>query len=242
VSADTVLDLILRKQYENLTSDRHEKQALLAGAVFEAVNAGRGSPADLVPAFVSAVQGRHLMIWSSDAAVEQQWKGAKAAGDLDASSLLLSILNRGGNKLDPYLGVDATLDITSRAGGADASLELRLDNRTPTDLPPYVTGGSEPANVPGTYTGIVSVNLPAFVSQAGFSGIEHLGVGGPDGATQVVGYQLSVPRGATRTVTLRFTLPEHGQLDVVPTARVPAVQWHLPGRTSDDSARQTVRW
>jgi len=66
---------------------------------------------------------------------------------------------------------------------------------------------------------------------------------GPEGPTLLVATSVDIKPGATERVTYDFELPEaHGTLTVLPSARIPPVQWDANDASFEDSASHTVSW
>ena len=68
----------------------------------------------MADALSAAAEGRHVLLWSSDTRTQAAWSGAGVAGQLQPSSLMADIINRGGNKLDQYLSENVSLHLTPR--------------------------------------------------------------------------------------------------------------------------------
>jgi hypothetical protein len=249
IDASNVVDELLNAQYRRfpLLEERPERREALgriARAAFAVLDAGRWSLPDLADAVAASVRARHLMAWSSRPAEQAGWQAASADGSLRPDSLLVSVINRGGNKLDRYLNVGADVGCAPAAGVRACVLRLNLANVTPSDEPPYIAGPHPGSGVnAGDYLGIVAVNLPREATEGAIDGVDALALAGADGAGRVVGYQLVVPRGEKRTVTVRFRLPgSHGSIRVEPSARVPGIQWSSGARRWNDGAVHTLRW
>jgi hypothetical protein len=250
LGADGLLDEVLHDQYLRFgdRTDQSERRDALAGLAASAVAAlDRGSypAATLMRTLGEAVSGRHLLAWSADPVEQAGWEAAGMDGSLTADSLLVSILNRGGNKLDWFLDVEAALDVQPAADGWDVALSVQLRNETPANgEPQYVQGPFPGLDVAaGTYRGILAVNVPGGATDVGFDGVDTLAVDGPDGATHVVGFELDVPRGETRVAVLRFHLPDDVDgLVVEPSARVPAIDWRLGAEHWKDSTPHTAKF
>ena len=73
-------------------------------------------------ALSAASSGRHVLIWSADPRTEAIWRAAGVSGELQPSSLMADVINRGGNKLDQYLSVTASLRLTPQGGQTDGRL------------------------------------------------------------------------------------------------------------------------
>jgi hypothetical protein len=178
--------------------------------------------------------------------VEQRgWEAAGIAGDLTADSLFVSLLNRGGNKLDWFTPIDAR--VTTAPAAADrtteVTVELTVENRTPTGEPRYVAGppfGQRWA--PGTYVGVLAVDVPGLATEVRIDGVEPV-VAGKDGRAQVVAIPIEVARGDRKVVTVRFRMPPgHRELVVEPSGRQPGITWHYGTKTWKDSALRTANW
>ena len=232
VNSSNVVSRILHDQYVDHAQDpdqgaRREELGLIAEAVFAALESRSWDPVRLGRALAQAAQDRHVLAWSSRADEQRAWVVAGIDGALSADSLLLGVQNRGGNKLDQFLELDASLDVTPGVDRSLGLLTVRLRNRVPLDEPSYVAGPNLGSGVgEGVYLGLLTVNLPGEARQARIVGIEQLAVAGGDGPTRVVGAEVQLARGEERTYVVQFELPAGpGSLRVEATARVPAVQW-----------------
>ena len=225
---------LFRDQYagddptEVVQSQRSARLAAAAGAALEALERPDIDLARLAEELAGAARGRHLLAWSADPQMQRAWVAAGLDGALDADDLLVAVLNRGGNKLDPYLRVEAHLAAGAAGDVTEVAVELRLTNLVPEGTAPYILGPDLLLDVaPGTYVGLLSVNLPGAAGAGRFDGVEHLAVAGSDGPTRVVAAPVTIPRGEERRLTLRFELPAGpGSLDVLAGARVPPTEWH----------------
>lgn len=255
VAEDDVLDLLLHDQYagidagneigeDPLQAARREMLGLIAAAALGAVQGEDGDVGALTTALSGAAAGRHLMAWAPDGVGQEVWEAAGVAGDLEQRSLMVAVLNRAANKLDPFLHVEASLDLDASGTGARGELRLVLRNETPEGESGYVAGTGQVAGLaPGDYQGLVSVNLPGFVGEVVVDGDPPLAAAGPDGATTVVAWPVRVERGATVTHVVRFRLPlGRGSLVVEPSARVPAIGWEAEGQSWESGPRREVRW
>ena len=99
--------------------ERRERLGGVAAEVFTAFNDRPWSSAQLVAALRDAGTGRNLLLWSPDQVQEEAWQALGASGTISDDSLLLAVNNRAGNKLDPYLAVDATLSQVPAAPTGD---------------------------------------------------------------------------------------------------------------------------
>lgn len=251
VSEKTVADRLLREQYQGLDvhdpqTERREELGAMAAAVVGALEKGDYSPWRLAGGLARASQGRHVLAWSANPADQRTWETAGVTGSLEPQSLAVSILNRGGNKLDPFLDVEAALELRPSSEGAEVTVRVKVGNDAPTGLSPYTAGPHPRSGVgEGDYLGIVAVNVPGAATDIA---IDHAGddppvASGADGPTQVVAAPLLVARGEETTVTVQFRLPRSEQsIQVVPSARVPAVRWESGEHRWHDQEPKVVSW
>ena len=256
VSADNVLSLLLHDQYAGIDEGgdaaqaaRREMLGVIAAATLAAVQGQEGDVGALATAFGEMAAGRHLMAWSRRPADQAMWEAAGVTGALTERSLSVAVLNRGGNKLDPFLDVDAALHVeTSAAGGAGHAVELAVTmrNTVPEGENRYVAGGGHRGLedlAPGDYRGLVSVNVPAFATEVEVEGDPALAAAGPDGPTTVVAWEIRIDRGQTATAVVRFRLPDElRRLTVEASGRFPPVGWSAEGRSWESGPRHDVAW
>lgn len=166
------------------------------------------------------------------------------AGTLSQDSLLVALLNFSGTKLDQFLDVDATLSVVGSAKGSDVTLQIHVQNNVPTGEPSYIAGPYPgTGNVEGEYKGQLAVSMPGTAGQISLTGTGPLVVSGTDGPTQVDSASIDMHRGEQRAVTVRFHLPPGvHEIQVEPSARVPAIHWHFQGQTWDDTAGRSITW
>lgn len=258
VTAEGVVDLLLHDQYQGIDSienqdqaDRREQLGLIAGRALGALQGGGWDVFGLADGLAEAARGRHLLAWSPKPEQQATWAAAGVEGRLGRDSLALSVLNRGGNKLDHFLEVSAEAAIVANPPGgepgATATIEVTLDNDTPEGESRYIAGPHpDVAAEPGEYVGIVALNVPGFAFGVTADAEPSAGPpasAGRDGPTNVLAMPVRVKRGTTATVTFRFRLAEtHGQLTVEPSGRVPAVEWTSPAGTWRDEERHRLAW
>jgi hypothetical protein len=242
-SADNVRKQLLRAQYEQF-DDREDRRDLLgqvAASVFAAFNDRPIAAAGLVGLIDEAGAERHLMLWSSDPAQQAAWEELGVSGVLPPDALMLSLINRGGTKLDPYLEVAATLTASDQGDHRRVTVDVVLENTAPDWLPRYVQGpypGIEA--VAGEYIGIVSLSVPAAATEPATSA-GGFAVVGEDGPTRVIGANISVPRGERREVSISFDLPdEWDTVQVTSSARVPATRWTAGAKQWTERRPRTV--
>jgi hypothetical protein len=223
--------------------ERRELLGALAGAAVAAVQSGNVAIAELADGLAGAVRGRHLMAWSAAPAQQAGWAAAGAAGDLPADALLLGVVNRGANKLDPFLGVEATVGVDGQR--RTATVVVDLHNRAAASGEPAYVAGPNPltGTAAGEYKGIVTLNVPGFASDITIDGVSPTAVAGRDGETNVVGGEVRLPPGGRAKVTVRFALPAGARsMTVQPSARIPAATWTFRGADFTDVEARTLHW
>lgn len=251
---ETVVEYLLHDQYLDLPQtdlpeepeqrERREELGDLAEAAFQAIEAGAYDLGVLVSELARAASGRHLLVWSAAADVQQAWEMAGVSGSMEGDSLLVAVLNRGGNKLDHFLEVAPRLGVRPGPEGTDVAVEVRLRNRTPPGEPAYVAGPHPLAEVTkGDYLGIVSVSVPGPAFDIVIDGSPPLVAAGPDGPTQVIATPVLVAPGADRSVTVRFRLPApERSLQVEPSARIPAQEWRMGSTVWLAETPRRIEW
>ena len=245
VGAENVVDLLLHGQYVRFDdrSDRKEELGQIARATVEVLGTRHPSLPNLGRSLHEAASGRHLMVWSREPVQQAGWRALGVDGALRPDSLLLSVVNRAANKLDQFLQVSADVSFAPQGRDTDVTVRVTLRNVTPNGEPRYVAGGDPASGVPANvYLGILSVNVPGASFGLRVDGRQDFAVAGPDGPTRVIGFQLRLDLGQTRTEVIRFTLPGgQGTVRVEPSARVPAIAWTGPAGPWTDGAAHEVR-
>jgi len=249
VSASNVVPFLLHDQYVgesygNESTQRVEQLSTLASATLNALENRPYSLRSMVNALSAAAQGRHVMLWSADSHTQGVWHDVGVSGQLSPSSLTATVINRGGNKLDQYLAVTSSLRLTTKGNVTDGRLTLTMANHTPPGQSQFIAGPYPGLNTTyGEYVGFASVNLPGYVRHVSTPSARSVVTSGPEGPTLLVATSVDIKPGATERVTYDFELPEaHGTLTVLPSARIPPVQWDANDASFEDSASHTVSW
>lgn len=250
VDAGNVEAYLLHDQYDGLsdsaTADAGRQDALgaLASAVLRDLQGQSTDLRSLGRAMSGAVAGRHLTVWSADPATEAVWVAAGVAGRLSPDSVAVTLINRGANKLDPYVSTDVHVDVRPAGRGTEVTVRTHLANTTPPGQSEYLAGPYPGLGLAyGDWSGLVAVNLPATADGRSLTGAGPLAIEGREGPTWLLAAPLLLHAGAAADVTTRFRLPgHHGTLSVVPSARVPAEQWHVGSWTFTDEVPHTISW
>lgn len=251
IDADSVVRFALHDQYalqgpegENRDERKNGLSAIAVAAV-EALATENVDGVSLVEGLVEAARGRHLLAWSSVESDQAAWKASRLDGALTPDSLLLGLINRGGNKLDWFVDVEGRLTAEPAPGDKTAiALRTKITNRTPEGELSYVAGPSagSGAVAAGDYIGFLAVNLPGAATSGRIEGVDQLLVAGPAGPTRLIGTQVRLPRNESIELVVRFELPSwQEELRVEPTARVRRVLWSMADQFWADDAPHTVR-
>ena len=250
LTGDDVIQYLLLEQYGSIEPGdpeqvaRRDELGTVARTAVDALSTRAWNPNRLVRRLSDAGKGRHALAWARDPVEQRAWEAAGIAGQLRFDSLAVSILNTGGNKLDPFIAVAARLEVRDRSdGGRDAEVVLRFENRAPDGLPTYVSGPHPATDLSkGEYQGLVALNTPGVASLPKLEGLPSLLVVGRDGPTKVVAAgPLRLQPGEHAEVTVRLVLPEGlDQLVVEPSARIPAISWRYRATHWQDTAEHTV--
>lgn len=224
---------------------RRERNGVIARAIVDQLDKSGWNIADLVDDLRSAGRGRHVMFWSSKPNQQRGWKAAGVSGVLPRDGFMVSLSNRSGNKLDQFVAVSADLSHRPVARGTEVTGTITIRNEAPAQgLNRYVEGpypGSDFSA--GEYKAILAVNVPRDASGIALDGVNGLVASGPDGTTRVVAGEVRMLRGATVEVTVRFTVPrgrEH--LEVIPSARYPAIEYAADSQRWDDDGPRALEW
>jgi len=250
VSAGDVDQLLLHDQYVGEDYNSHNDAARvdelgsLASAVMKALET---KPLDLhamVDALSAATSGRHLMLWSSDPSTEAIWRSTGVSGQLTPDSLAANVINRSGNKLDQYVTVSTALHLVPHRSQTAATLTVTVANHTPPGQSPFIAGPFPGLGTTyGEYVGIVTANLPNDARNLALTPGESAVVDGQEGPTLLVGVDVDLLPGATRRFTFHFSIPQaHGQLNVVPSGRIPPVMWSVDGKSFSDGSTHSITW
>jgi hypothetical protein len=240
-TADNIQHYLLYQQYVGLTAStnlsRRDGLSDVAQAAFAAIDKGSWDPITLARSLASAANGRHVLLYSNNAKVNQYWNVAGVAGTLDENSMMLSLVNLGGNKLDQFMKVDASVKEDVIASGYDVTVTAKVTNTAPTSGPPYVLGPFNNSGLAtGEYDGLLNFNLPQDATGIVFDGQQNEFLSGPDGPTQAIAVQADVKAGQSATYVLHFYRARTAQFTrVMPSARVPATVWHYGSDTWSDT-------
>ncbi|MEQ1787549.1 MAG: DUF4012 domain-containing protein, partial [Acidimicrobiales bacterium] len=250
--AEDVLAFILHDQYQGYLTDgedtsytdvRRDELDDIARTVLEEFESITDLDADFLDRFRAAASGRHLLRWAADPTVQAGFEAAGVDGQITPDSLLLSLVNRSGVKLDWFMEMAADLSVERVGDVYEAELEIAITNEAPTSGEPRYVVGPYPGSGldEGDYLGLVTLNLPEGATNSRFDGVEPLAVSGPDGANRTIAAWVRVPRGTTTTVVARFELPgSTEELLVEPSARTNPTEWSFGRKDWKDKERRTL--
>lgn len=253
IGADDVVPFLLNDQYDLFADNdaptdtqtlRRDRLSQLVDAAFTALDSGSVDPVGLLEGLRDAVRGRHILAWSEDPAVQAGWAAGGMTGELDVDSVMVSVLNRGANKLDPFLRVTADLSFDVQADVVLATLDVTIRNNTPNGEVRYVAGPATgaPTDEYGDYAGILSLSLPGVAREATIDGVPSLEVAAPDGPVLAVATKFMVAQGDERSFEVTFELPR--QLESVrlePDARPEPIRWTIGEQVWQDGEHHRVQ-
>jgi hypothetical protein len=255
VNADNVVQLLTHDQYKGLVDQptaaqaraeagREDQQGALAKAALSALENESLDLKSLSNAMTTATQGRHLLMWSAKPEAEADWVQAGVAGQLSPDSMMTAVINRGANKLDPYLSVDTDLALEAQGKRTVGTVTVHLHNSTPTGQSQFIAGPYPGiGTVYGEYQGVLAVNLPGYASTPRIDGNPPLDALGAEGPTWVIATPVDIKAGRAEKIVVHFTVPQAtGEVRVVPTGRLTPVTWHYRGTTHTDSVPFTLSW
>lgn len=256
IGPDNVIEYLLNDQYD-VFSDvdpgevdeaqdlRRDQLGAIADAVIAALSDRDVDPVELVDGLRDAVAGRHILAWSADETVQDGWRAAGMSGELEADSLMVSVLNRGANKLDPFIDVSTDLQFVPDPGGSLlGTMNVALRSSVPGGEVRYVAGpapGVEGITGYGQYKGFLSVNLPTGAHNVRIEGGDALMVAGQDGPVFTVAAEFVLGLRQTANFRITFELPGSVRsVQVEPTARPTPVRWTVGDRRFDDDRPRRV--
>jgi hypothetical protein len=249
IDADNVFDEVMLQQYVRAApvgeDARREELSAVASAVVDKLERGPWDARKLASELVDIAAGRHLLLWSRNAPEQRGWEAVDVGGRLQPDSLLLGVHNRGGNKLDQFLDVDASIATRPVTNGTRVTVNVRLHNNAPDNLPVKVAGPFKNAvgAAAGRYQGLLVLELPGAARDARIAAVPELVAHGRDGRNQVIAAYIELDRGNVLDRTITFVLPgRDGRMRVEPSARVPSVGWSMAGVEWSDTKPRTVTW
>jgi Protein of unknown function (DUF4012) len=209
---------------------REDRLHSVARATLDAVGATAHLDLSALASIGQTLVERHMMAWSSIPEQQAAFEAAGMDGSVPADGVLVSVVNRGANKLDWFVDVDAALDIEGTDGtdGTDrVTLTVNLLNAVdPAAEPRYVAGPYEPGLAAGDYLGVVTATIPGEATDVTVEGGSVV-VAGRDGDSLLYGAGIQVGPGTGTTVVFRFKLGpgDPPDLDLQPSGRAHDVEW-----------------
>ncbi|MEU6322695.1 DUF4012 domain-containing protein [Streptomyces sp. NPDC047009] len=229
VTAANVVDLTERTNYV-MYSDQFRRKAFLldvaraaAGRLLTAAGDNQRRPA-LLRGLYEVLRSGQMSVWSAHANEQHELAARPVGGSVPQGSepyAGLVVNNAAGTKLDYYL--DRTLEWSSgrcTAAGREVTVKAVLTNRAPsTGLPTYVTDRLDKPSYaarPGDNRLLVSyfATAGARLVEASVGGKRPFASPGTERGHPVFTFDVEVPRGESRTLTLHLLEPPS---DHVPT-------------------------
>ncbi len=248
---DNLLNELLIGQYEELgqatvdeNSQRRDRLALLAAATVEAFESTSWDPVELVRALGPVARGRHLMVYSVDAAEQAAWEQLGVAGTITGEETGIFWLNTGASKLDPHLRVQVEVSSTVTSSRRNLAFTVTTSNTATPGLAPYILGpwASLGISEAGTYRGRLAFYAPNDFADARFDSPTPVETFGPDGFVWLVSSrQIMIGPGETKVIRFQYSVDRSREsIRVLSSARFPAVQWSWDGVPFDDSESRTI--
>jgi hypothetical protein len=248
ISSSNVEQYLLHDEYANLTDsstagDRLDALGDLTAGVLHQLEQSTNLRV-LAESVSSAVAGRNLMMWSSNPIAQSAWEVSGVSGQLASDSVDVSLINRGGNKLDQFMPVDVGVTTAPSGQNTKVTMTTTLDNQTPPGESQFIAGPYPGVPVSyGGYFGLIAVNLPGAARDITMTGAGRLAVDGGEGPTWVLAAPFTLADGASTKVVVQFEMPgRHGSMTVVPSARIPAEQWTAGKHKFEDTAPTPIAW
>lgn len=208
--SSSLLRYLLAGQYDEFGRDSAPRRAKL-DRITATVVAELGDSLDTAEALNVlrvASQRRNLMVWSRDEAVQRNLVRAGLAGNLDPTSLAVSVAAMNG-KYAPYVDVRSTVVRECRGGAQWFTVRTTVRYNGISIRPDYVDDSASWAVPPRTYVGLAVVSLPGGASEVsvrGYAGATSA-ASGPDGASRIEAQWLSLQPGGEATSEVSFSVP-----------------------------------
>lgn len=214
ISPDELSEALLVDSYAHAgtsTADQKARRAQLRSAATTAIRqllADDHSPVEAARTLAELAAGRHLALWSAREEEQAALTSLGVSGAVDPGGddlALISLNNFGANKLDYYVDRAVTVDVTLQRDAAHVVQTLRLSNRAPAGLVPYVAGKRKPGTL------MERVELSASAQAA----VRSVTVDGAPARREIrrgrertrVSTYVEVPRGREVRVELRYDVP-----------------------------------
>jgi hypothetical protein len=239
VAADSVAAFMLRDHYREGQDPLERRRIMvdMAARSLAELAGGDADPLTMLDVLDQLIAERHLIAWSRDPQRQGYWAALGMDGAMADNSLMVSLLNPGGNKLDAYLAVNADLVTTSRVDGSlGAVLSYTVENNATGDEVGYVTGLERGLGASHVVS-LAGVHLPGAASAIEYyiDGELVEVLSGPDGPSIFVAGALDLAPGGSSSVEVRFVLPAgFDTLSLEPSARWPAINWRINGEAFAD--------
>jgi len=234
VSADTVVDVILRVAYEDFAGDntgRSTYLSTLVGTAFAQALGGGALEPQTLRGLLSASEAGHVLVWSAHEEEQAALERAQLAGALPEPAVERAgvyLTNVAASKLDYYL----TSAVTTSGGcdGAPPSLALRLGSTAPERVPRYVAN-KRPGADPTTESLLVALYLPPErgVAQVLVDGQPVALSTGTERGWSVARFTVDVPRDREVAVDVGLTGAAAPITDVFHQALVRPMEVSAPG-------------
>ncbi len=258
IDADNVVRELLLQQYLDFHGQdtnpnqqaqsnevRREHSSAVARAIIDQLDVTGWDVPTLVSDLSGAAEGRHVMAWSSKPEQQAAWRAIGVSGRLKPDSVLVSISNRSGNKLDQFLKVDADLTHRAVADGTEVTVRLTVANQTPAEgLNDFIAGPFPYSQfVRGEYQGILGVDVPGYARKVRMDGALQSVAAGKEGPSRVAAADVRLLAGEQHRYSVTFTVPRgYDTLRIEPSARYPTITWTAGDRRWQDDRMQEIDW
>jgi hypothetical protein len=232
-------ELLIANYQRFETTDRDarvERQGAFASAAFDAVTQRAVDPTILVSLLNRLSDGRHLLAWSPEPALQELWESTGADGGLEANSLLVAVENFDANKIDSYVHPRIRI-VTDRLddGWLRVLMSVRVTYPPLPDASPFMLGSS-----PETFRNEIDLHYPGAARNL----VVHEGertATGVDGDSRVLTSMGFAPRNGHRQLTVSFELPPgFDELEVLPSARAFGSTYDINGEVFFDALPREI--
>lgn len=218
INAGNVVNWTLVEAYDKYQVRQERKDSLkdVSKAIWERILSGKVQDRSKLPTqFVSALQDKHLMLFSTDREEQKAFESLGYAGALKPTTgdyLQVLMQNHSANKIDTYLHEDISYQLSlNEDGSAHAKAIIKITNNAPkTGLPPNVAG----KNPLGTEGGASRTYLSLYVPKG--AQLMDVTVDGKPGEPEigherdktVFSHYLSIEPGSSTVASFSYDLPK----------------------------------
>ncbi len=182
--------------------------------LMQKITSGAVSPIQLASVLADSVLNRSLFLWAQDAQIQDQIASSPISGEVpntDGPFAMAVVNNNAANKMDTFLHTSVNYSAGECiAGGRRGTVSVELFNNPPAQLPDYVGGRGDRAQLWGLSRegdGSNRVRLAVYLPKGAFLGesVPQQLFTGTEREHPVAMFGVEMNKGERKTVTVEFT-------------------------------------